>query len=82
MGCGDPFVLYLRPFDSDDVVLPTPRLPPLGRLFSFREPAVRVEEELFDVADGYRPLIAVGKPGGGRETPGGVASRDYLDDSV
>ena len=27
---GDPFLLYLRPFDSDDVVLPTPRLPPLG----------------------------------------------------
>jgi hypothetical protein len=79
---GDPFLLYLRPFDSDDVVLPTPRLPTLSRLFSFRPPAVRVEEELFDVADGYRPLIAVGKPGGGRETPGGVAYRDYLDDSV
>ena len=76
------FVLYLRPFDSDDVVLPTPRLPTLSRLFSFRPPAVRVEDELFDVADGYRPLIAVGKPGGGRETPGGVAYRDYLDDSV
>ena len=45
-------------------------------------PAVRVEEELFDVADGYRPLIAVGKPGGGRETPGGVAYRDYLDDAA
>jgi len=79
---GDPFVLYLRPFDTDDVVLATPRLPPLSRLFSFRAPAVRVEEELFDVADGYRPLIAVGKPGGHRETPGGVAYRDYLDDSV
>jgi hypothetical protein len=78
----DPFLLYLRPFDSDDVVLPTPRLPPLSRLFSFRPPAVRVEEELFDVADGYRPLIAVGKPGGSRETPGGMAYRDYLDDSV
>ena len=34
----DPFLLYLRPFDSDDVVLPTPRLPPLSRLFSFRPP--------------------------------------------
>ena len=79
---GDPFLLYLRPFDSDDVVLPTPRLPPLSRLFSFRPPAVRVEEELFDVADGYRPLIAVGKPGGDRETPGGVAYRDYLDDAA
>jgi hypothetical protein len=79
---GDPFVLYLRPFDSDDIVLPTPRLPPFSRLFSFRPLAVRVEEELFDVADGYRPLIAVGKPGGRRETPGGMAYRAYLDDAA
>ncbi len=78
----DRFVLYLRPFDSDDVVLPTPRLPPFSRLFSFRPAAVRVEEELFDVADGYRPLIAVGKPGGRPETPGGMAYRAYLADSA
>src|SRR6185369_11338298 len=60
---GDRFVLYLRPFDTDDVVLPTPKLPPWSRLFSYRPLAVRVEEELFDVADGHLPLIAVGKPG-------------------
>jgi hypothetical protein len=64
----DPFLLYLRPFDTDDVILPTPRLPLLSRFLSFRPFPVRIEEELFDVADGYRPLIAVGKPGGSRET--------------
>ena len=78
----DPFILYLRPFDTDDVVLPTPRLPPWSSLFSFRPLAVRIEEELFDVADGHRPLIAVGKPGGDKATPGGIAYRDYLDDSA
>jgi hypothetical protein len=36
---------------------------------------------LFDVADGYRPLIAVGKPGGSKEMLGGMAYRAYLDDS-
>lgn len=79
---GDPFLLYLRPFDSDDVILPAPRLPPFSRLFSFRPLAVRIEEELFDVADGYRPLIAVGKPGGEQATPGGMAYREYLADSA
>jgi hypothetical protein len=33
----DPFVLYLRPFDTDDVILPTPRLPPLSS-FLFLSP--------------------------------------------
>lgn len=78
----DPFLLYLRPFDTDDVILPTPRLPLLSRLFSFRPFPVRIEEELFDVADGHRPLIAVGKPGGRQATPGGMAYRTYLDDSA
>jgi hypothetical protein len=78
----DPFVLYLRPFDTDEVILPTPRLPLLSRLFSFRPFPVRIEEELFDVADGYRPLIAVGKPGTQQATSGGVAYRAFLDDSA
>lgn len=78
----DPFLLYLRPFDTDDAILPTPRLPPLSSLFSFRPFPVRIEEELFDVTDGYRPLIAVGKPGGRQATPGGMAYRAYLDDSA
>jgi hypothetical protein len=56
----DPFLLYLR-VDTDDVVLPTPRLSAAQPFLSFRPFPVRVEEELFDVADGYRPLIAVGK---------------------
>jgi hypothetical protein len=77
----DAFVLYLRPFDTDDVVLPTPKLPPWSRLFSYRPLAVRVEEELFDVADGHLPLIAVGKPGTQDATEGGVAYRAFLADS-
>jgi hypothetical protein len=40
---------------------------------------VRIEEELFDVADGYRPLIAVGKPGGSKEIQGGLAYRTFLE---
>jgi hypothetical protein len=74
------FVLYLRPFDTDDVVLPKPRLPLLSRLFSFTPFPVRIEQELFDVADGFRPLIAIGKPGA-KSVVGGVAYRAYLDDS-
>jgi len=77
----DRFLLYLRPFDIDEVILPTPRLPLLSRLISFRPFPVRIEEELFDVADGYRPLIAVGKPGGSKAKVGGLAYRAYLDDS-
>ena len=77
----DQFLLYLRPFDTDDVLLPRPRLPLFSSFFSFRPFPVRIEEELFDVADGYRPLIAVGKPGGSKATLGGLAYRTYLDDS-
>jgi hypothetical protein len=77
----DKFVLYLRPFDVDGVILPKPRLPWLSRFFSFRPFPVRIEEELFDVADGYLPLIAVGKPGSGA-TPGGAAYRAFLDDTA
>jgi hypothetical protein len=77
----DQFLLYLRPFDTDDVILPRPRLPLFSRLFSFRPFPVRIEEELFDVADGYRPLIAVGKPGDSRARLGGIAYRTYLEDS-
>jgi hypothetical protein len=75
------FILYLRPFDTDSVILPRPRLPLLSKLISFRPFPVLVEEELFDVADGYRPLIAVGKPSGTHSQVGGLAYRDYVDDS-
>ncbi|HEV2841519.1 MAG TPA: hypothetical protein VGW39_09365 [Chthoniobacterales bacterium] len=76
----DRFVLYLRPFDADNVILPKPRLPLLSRLFSFTPYPVRIEQELFDVADGYRPLIAGGKPGE-KNMRGDVAYRAYLADS-
>ena len=35
---------------------------------------------MFDVTDGYLPLIAVGKPGGSQELTGGLVYRDYLKD--
>jgi hypothetical protein len=76
------FLLYLRPFEVDEVILPRPRLPWLSRFFSMRPFPVRIEEELFDVADGYRPLIAVGKPGARGAAAGGMAYRTYLDDSA
>ncbi len=75
------FLLYLRPFDSDEVLLPKPKLPLLSRFLSFRPFPVRIEEELFDVADGYRPLIAVGKPGGSKELLAGLAYRTFLENS-
>jgi hypothetical protein len=77
----DRFVLYLRAFDTDDVILPKPRLPLLSKLFTMNPFPARVEEELFDVCDGYCPLIAVGKPGTDAARAGGLAYRAYLDDS-
>jgi hypothetical protein len=75
----DRFGLFLRPFDTDAVILPKPLLPLLSSLLSFRPFPVRIEEELFDVADGYRPLIAVGKPGGSKDVQGGLAYRTFLE---
>jgi hypothetical protein len=73
------FVLYLRPFGADDVVLPKPRLPFWSKLLSFLPFPVRIEEALFDVADGYRPLIAIGDPRKSGEKTGGMAYRAYVD---
>lgn len=80
-GAADRFVLYLRPFEIDDVILPKPRLSLGSRLLSIRPYPVRIEEELFDVADGYRPLIAVAKPGEADGPHGGEAYRAHLDNS-
>jgi hypothetical protein len=74
------YVLYLRSFETDDVRLPRPRLPLLSRLMSPWSIPARVEEELFDVADGYLPLIAIGRPGKIQQTIGGLAYREYLSD--
>ena len=74
----DRFLLYLRPFTADGVPLPKPKLPPVSALFSFRAFPTQLEEELFDVSDGYLPLIAIGKPGDGPS--GGRAHRTFLRD--
>ncbi|MEL6316927.1 MAG: hypothetical protein AAFR16_04715 [Pseudomonadota bacterium] len=70
------FLLYLRPFTIDALILPKPKLPFLSSLFEFRPFPRRIEDELFDVADGWRPLIAVGQPWGGDAAEG--AHRAYL----
>jgi hypothetical protein len=77
----DRFVLYLRPFGADDVVLPKPRLPFWSRLISLRPFPARIEEEFFDVTDGYRPLIAIGSPSKSGEEMGGMAYRAYIDNA-
>ena len=74
------YILYLRSFTADETVLPKPGLPLLSKVLSLRPFPVHIEEELFDVTDGYLPLIAVGRPGGSQELIGGLAYRDYLKD--
>jgi hypothetical protein len=74
------YILYLRSFTADEIILPKPRLPLLSKVLSLRPFPVHLEEELFDVTDGYLPLIAVGRPGGKHELTGGLAYRDYLKD--
>src|SRR5262249_45586716 len=43
------------------------------RLLSLRPFPARIEDELFDVTDGYRPLIAIGNPSKSGEQLGGMA---------
>ena len=74
------YILYLRSFTADEIILPKPKLPLLSKVLSLRPFPVHVEEELFDVTDGYLPLIAVGRPGESQELTGGLAYRDYLKD--
>jgi hypothetical protein len=74
------YILYLRSFTADEIILPKPRLPLLSKVLSIRPFPVHLEEELFDVTDGYLPLIAVGRPGESQKLIGGLAYRDYLKD--
>jgi len=74
------YILYLRSFTADEIILPKPRLPLLSKVLSLRPFPVHIEEELFDVTDGYLPLIAVGRPGESQKLTGGLAYRDYLND--
>jgi hypothetical protein len=74
------YILYLRSFTADEIILPKPRLPLLSKIMSLRPFPVHIEEELFDVTDGYLPLIAVGRPGESQKLTGGLAYRDYLKD--
>ena len=74
------YILYLRSFTADEIILPKPRLPFLSKVLSPRPFPAHLEEELFDVTDGYLPLIAVGRPGRSQKLTGGLAYREYLKD--
>jgi hypothetical protein len=74
------YILYLRSFTADEIILPKPSLPLLSKVLSPRPFPVHIEEELFDVTDGYLPLIAVGRPGESQKLTGGLAYREYLKD--
>lgn len=51
-------VLYLRSFDDDDLVDPTPRLIPLGDFFPYR-----YEESLCAALEPIAPAVSIGRPG-------------------
>jgi hypothetical protein len=74
------YILYLRSFTADETILPKPRLPLLSKALSVRPFPLHLEEEVFDVTDGYLPLIAIGRPGASQELTGGLAYREYLKD--
>lgn len=77
---GGRYVFYLRPFRTDAVVLPKPKLPVFTRLVTLRPFPARIEEELFDVTDGFLPLVAVGVPGEAARSTQGRALREFLSD--
>ncbi len=53
-----PVVLYLRSFDDDDLVDPTPRMIPLGDYFERR-----YEESVCGALAAVGPMISIGRPG-------------------
>jgi len=70
------FILYLRPFFVDRVILPPPQLPIFSRFPTLRPFPVRIEEELFDIADGFKPLVAIGDPKARRDAGAGQTNRE------
>lgn len=53
-----PPVLFLRSFDDDDLLDPTPRMIPLGDFFPRR-----YEESLVQPLEGVGPMVSIGRPG-------------------
>jgi hypothetical protein len=76
------FILYLRPFTVDRLELPKPRLPFFSRFLTVRPFPLRLEDELFDVADGFLPLVAIGNPRDNRRLRSGEAHREFLPDEA
>ena len=53
-----PLVLFLRSFDDDDLIDPTPRIIPLGDFFPYR-----YEESLCAALEPVAPAVSIGRPG-------------------
>jgi len=71
-----PPVLYLRSFDDDDLLDPTPRMIPLGDFFPRR-----YEESLVEPLAKIGPMVSIGRPGNKLPMLGGarlfVADEDW-----
>ena len=69
-------VLFMRSFEDDDLVDPTPRMIPLGDMFPRR-----YEESLVEPLHAIGPMISIGRPGNKLALPGGaplvVARRNF-----
>lgn len=69
-------VLFMRSFEDDDLVDPTPRMIPLGDMFPRR-----YEESLVEPLHAIGPMISIGRPGNKLALPGGaplvVAGRNF-----
>ena len=68
-------MLYLRSFDDDDLVDPTPRMIPLGDYFPYR-----YEETLCDALSPIAPAVSIGRPGNKVAQLGG--SRLFVPDNA
>ena len=53
-----PAVLFLRSFDDDDLIDPTPRMVPFGDIFERR-----YEESLCSALEHIGPMVTIGRPG-------------------
>ena len=73
-----PPLLFLRSFRDDQVLLPTPRLPLLGRLLNLFQARTSLDVVLLEEGTEYGPVVAVGKPDDPRPPYG--ASRGYFVD--
>jgi hypothetical protein len=73
-----PPVLFLRPFMTDSIALPSPRINLLGRIFSVPVLSSNLDAVVLDVGSERGPVVAVGDPV--EPPPAYGASRGYFED--